>query len=91
MKVNDLIEFLEYSDRRAPVVVGIVGQDGSVSMYGEVLFLQQEQRVCLIVDPAHQSARATEAEDAIQLAEFDRTQLFGHDFVLLQKPPEQPS
>jgi hypothetical protein len=86
MKVNDLIEFLEYSDRQALVVVGIANADGRVLVCDDVLFLKHERRVCLIVDPNHQSR---DEAGEIRLDEYQRTQLFGHDFVLLGKPPEQ--
>ena len=91
MKVNDLVEFLEYSDRNSPVMVGIVREDGSVSTCADVLFLKQENRIYLIVEPAHQLTSANDLLDADQLAEFERTQLFGDNFVLLRKPPNHPS
>lgn len=86
MKVNDLIEFLEYSDRQASVVVGLVSEDGRVLVCNDVQFLKQESRVCLIVDPENQSR---DEAGEIRLAEYQLTQLFGHEFVLLGKPPEQ--
>lgn len=91
MQVNELIEFLEYSDRQASVVVGIAGENGHVSACEEVLFLKQDNRVYLIVDPVNQSSGETATTDAIRLAEFERPQLFGHDFVLLRKPPDHSS
>jgi hypothetical protein len=87
MKVNNLIEFLEYSDRQASVVVGIVGADGQVHACNEILFLNHENRVYLIVDPADQSSEDSERKDWIRVADFERPQLFGQNCVLLPKPP----
>lgn len=87
MKVKDLIEFLEYSDRNAQVVLGVVGDDGCVRTRDDVLLLNHGDRVCLVFEPETESIEEPQTTEIIRLAEFERKQLFGHNFVLLRKPP----
>ena len=86
MKVNDLIEFLEYSPCRVPVSVAVVGQDGTVIRHDAPLFLMRDDRVYLVVDqrPNADDTEGTPANEIV-LSEYERPQLFGHQFVLLRK------
>ena len=86
MKVNDLIEFLEYSPCQAPVSVAVVGPDGTVMRHDAPLFLMGEERVYLVIDQRSEvnESVGTPTEE-ITLSDFERPQLFGHQFMLLHK------
>lgn len=89
MKVNDLIELLEYSPATAPVCVAVVGADGRVRHHGGPWFLARERGVCLVVDERAEAAEGGEVAAAeIALSDYERPQLFGHRFVLLPKPDQ---
>lgn len=89
MKVNDLIELLEYSPATAPVCVAVVGADGRVRHHGGPWFLAHERGIYLVVDEragAEEGGGMPAAE--IALSEYERPQLFGHRFVLVSEPDQ---
>ena len=86
MKVNDLIELLEYSPAKAPVSVAVVGGDGRVTRHDSPWFLTHDGRVYLVVDerPESGGGAGTPAGEIV-LSAYERPQLFGHQFVLLRR------
>jgi len=90
MQVNDLIEFLEYCDRKAPVSVGLAAPDGEVVTCSEVRFLQDEGRVYLIVDDFPKIAAfacklAKMPSGDVSRSEYDSPQVFGKQLLLLRR------
>lgn len=86
MKVNDLIEFLEYSAPRATVCVAVVDANGRVVRHDSPVFLSQEGRVYLVVDQRPEAGgKAVEPTEEIVLAEYESPQVFGNHFMLLPK------
>jgi hypothetical protein len=85
MKVIDLIEFLEYSERTAAVTVGVVGADGRIHAYEDVSFLNDGNRVFLVAGASGSPDAMAADADLLHLADLERPWLFGQDFVLLRK------
>ena len=86
MKVNDLIEFLEYSPARAEVAVVVVGPDGQAVRHDSPLFLAEGDRVYLVIDQRTVTDGTPGTSFAERgLSDYERPQLFGHRYVLLPK------
>ena len=90
MRVNDLIELLEYCDRRAHVSVGIATREGDVLGCPSVRFLADNGCVYLVVDQLADidtSVRQLEGVESsgISLHDYECPQIFGKHLILLAK------
>ena len=86
MKVNDLIEFLEYSAPRATVCVAVVDASGHIVRHDSPKFLSYEGRVYLVVDQRPEAAaNPGEPAEEIVLEDYESPQVFGNHFMLLSK------
>ena len=86
MKVNDLIEFLEYSAPRATVCVAVVDASGRIIRHDSPVFLSHDGRVYLVVDQRPEAGgKAGEPAEEIVLADYESPQVFGNHFMLLPK------
>jgi hypothetical protein len=86
MKVNDLIEFLEYCAPRASVCVAVIDANGHLVRYDSPLFLSHDGSVSLVVDQRPDaSGKAGEPAEEILLSNYESPQVFGNRFMLLPK------
>jgi hypothetical protein len=101
MNVNDLIELLEYCDRRVPVSVGLATAHGDVVTCDQVRLIAERDRVFLVVDGFPEVAglaceMAGMKTGEVSRADYDCPQIFGQRLILLKKPelvggpPETP-